>query len=141
MGRQEFSGVLDMDNPALKRRLLSWLGALSGFYDVRVLPKRPVRSLKQNSFWHAAIVEPFAQFLREQEFSLSSHDDAHALLKEKFLRVPVTDPNGEVVGYVTRSTTGLTVEEFSQLCDVASEWLEQQFGIITMSVDLAGVGR
>lgn len=132
MARPEVKTLIDMDDAALKRRFLSWVGALRGVYEVRVEPRRDTRTLKQNAYWHAAVVAPFAQFLRDQQFSLSSHDDAHELLKEKFLRVPVADANGEVVGHVTKSTTKLTPEEFSQLVDAAAEWLERMFGIVVM---------
>lgn len=141
MARDSFNGLLDLSDRTQKRALLAWAGVAQGMYRVKLEPAAPTRSNRQNAFWHACVVEPFAAFLRDQEFSLCSHEDAHALLKEKFLRVPVSDANGEVIGYVTRSTTTLSKPEFAKLVDAARLWLDEQFGIVTPDPDPMEVVR
>ena len=136
MAREKWKGTIDLDNVDLKRRFRNWVGALRGTYDVEIKPRKPLRSLKQNAWYHAAVVEPFAQFLRDQDYEVCGHDECHELLKEKFLAVEIADPlTGEVIGRSIRSTTDLSKDEFADYCERCRAWLLDFFGIITEDPD------
>jgi len=61
MARERVDKFLDFDNRELKRRVMSWVGTLSGIWRVRFEPKRSTRTLRQNAFLWSAINEPFYQ--------------------------------------------------------------------------------
>lgn len=130
--RPKLDTIIDFDNADLKKSVLRSIGTFTGQYKVKVLPTKPQRSGPQNRFYHAAIVEPFADFLRDQDYSVTSHDEAHEILKGKFLTVDVCDPlTGEVIAHRVRSTTDLSTEEMSEYCERCRAWLLDFFGIVT----------
>ena len=132
MSRPKVDAILDFDNGAIKADVLRKLGTYRGQYKVKVLPTRPQRSSNQNRWYHAAIVQPFAEFLTDNGYEVIGHDEAHEIIKAKFLRVDVCDPGtGEVVAERVRSTTDLSTEEFSDYCERARAWLLDMFGIHT----------
>jgi hypothetical protein len=79
-------------------------------------------------------VHPFAEFLREQGENVTD-DDAHQILKTKFLRVVVQDEKAGWLEY-TRSTTSLNTDEFNDYLDRCSAWLFDMFGIQTPDADV-----
>lgn len=138
MPRPRVNNVLNLDTPETKRRLLAFVGALRGFYAVKVEPKRDSRSLRQNAWYHACIVEPFRQFLADQDYEATSHEAAHEILKAKFLTVEIADPQtGEVIGRRVRGSSDLSTEEFSDYCERCRAWLLDFFGIVTQDADPA----
>ena len=52
-----------------KVRLQTFIAGLppDAIYEIRINPKRATRTLRQNSWYWAGIVTPFAEFLRAQE--------------------------------------------------------------------------
>lgn len=105
------------------------LSGLQGMHRIEIKRCRPKRSSEQNALYHVARVEPFRQFLREQGHVVS-HDTAHELIKNKFLRVPIIDEStGEMLGERTRSTTELNVQEFREFLDQVDAWLHGDLGI------------
>ena len=131
MERAIIKDFIDLSDRESKRRLLADIGPLQGMYEVEIEPRKLTRTLAQNRLWHAAIVKPFFEFLYEQDYDISNKDQAHELLKEKFLRVPVINKaTGEELMWRTRSTTELDIAEFCRLVDAAAAWLDQTFGII-----------
>jgi hypothetical protein len=74
-----------------------------------------VRSLQANSLywaWHIPIVSDWTGYTK---------DETHEVLKWLFLREKKTLPTGEEVDFV-RSTTDLTVEEFSEYLRKIEQW-------------------
>ena len=131
MERASINELIDLNDRNAKRKLLADIGPLQGIYEIKIEPRRLTRTLAQNRLWHVAIVKPFYQFLHAQDYDISHQDQAHALLKEKFLRVPVVNKTtGEEFGWRTRSTTELDIAEFCWLVDAAAAWLDQTFGVI-----------
>ncbi len=137
MPRNGFKTIVDFGSPEapaadIKRRLCAFVGRLQGPYEVEFRPRRNTRSLQQNRAYWALVVEPFFEFLREQDYEISSRDMAHELLRAKLLTVDVTNPEtGEVIGSRVRSTTELSTEEFSRYFDDCRHWLLDFFGIVT----------
>lgn len=141
MRRETIKLTLDLTVADNKRRLLSTVGILTGMYDVALAPRRPTRSLRQNAAWWGLIVQPFYEFLRDQDIDISDPEQAHAILREKLLRVAVVSRRtGEVIAWRTRSTTELNTNEFAELYDKAQVWLADQFGIVVPDPDPQTVG-
>lgn len=133
MARHAVKTFLDFNDVARKRRFMSWVGTLQGEYEVNIIPRRTRRTLAQNRLWHSQVVEPFYEFLREQDYEICDPEQAHSILKEKFLRVEVVNKvTGEVLGWRTKSTTELSVDEFSRLIEVSTVWLADMFGIVIL---------
>jgi hypothetical protein len=123
--------LINFDDAGAKRELLSRLGALRGPYRVEVTRLRPRRTDRQNRWYWPAIVTPFAQYLSAQDYDVTSPEQAHAILKERFLRIEVVNKTtGEVIGQRVRSTTELSIEEFGDYCDRCAAWLSEFFGIV-----------
>ncbi len=123
--------LIDFDNVTQKRSVLTRLGVLKGQWRVELIPYRARRSDQQNKWYHPCIVGALFQFLREQDYDITHPDDAHEILKAKFLTVDVLDPQtGQVIGKRVRSTTTLSTAEFSDYCDRCRAWMLDFFGIV-----------
>lgn len=129
--RNSVKDLVNFSDTERKRRFLSWAGALSDWWEVHLSPKRDTRTLRQNALWHSRIVKPYFDFLRDQDYEISHPYQAHMLLREKLLSVPIINKStGEAIGWVPRSTRDLSKEEFSDLIERAVSYLAEQFGII-----------
>lgn len=127
--------ILDMSSAAEKRPLLDMIRQLSGLHRVEIVRYRERRTDRQNRFYWPAIVQPFADFLREQGEQYTD-EMAHELLKFKFLRQTIPDlATGEVIGERVRSTTELTVQEFAEYVDQCVAYLAETFGITVAMPD------
>jgi hypothetical protein len=134
MARPKVKTFIDFDDTSRKRNFMNWIGRLKGLYELRIEPRRDIRTTAQNRLWWSQVVEPFYEFLKDQDYEIVDPEQAHSLLKEKFLRVPVVNKGtGEEIGWRTRSTTELTVEEFSDLVERSTVWLAEMFGVVVLS--------
>lgn len=135
MPRPTHNFTADM-TPAVKRKLMASIGALTGLYEVKIEPKRETRSTRQNSYWWSCIVHPFFEFLRDQEPSVTEPEQAHIELKRQILGT-----RGLTIGNVTMrivpASRTMTTEEFSDLVDRARAWLLESVGIETVDPDPA----
>lgn len=124
--RRKIEGLFDLSDTNLKRRICVAIGSMTGPYEVSVAPKRNTRSNRQNAAWWSMIVEPYYQFLKEQECTIHCRDQAHELLKRELLDLPIVNrQNGEVVGHVSRNTKELDTAEFADLFERAQAYLGQ----------------
>ena len=117
------SGLVDFDNEvALSRALSLWQGQK---VEIRIKKYKRTRSLAQNSFWWAVIVE---MVWKEMFGSEGSKYDVHCFLKDKFLKEPRYIWEGGKIKEIaiTKSTTMLTKEEFKNLVDSTVLWLTEQ---------------
>jgi hypothetical protein len=104
-------------------------GRERALFEVVITERRPTRSLEANRYYFGVIVKTFAEHLRDNACPLpdgfSSYQEyAHALLKEKCLRIPVLCGR-EIGGHVTGSTAALDVSEFHRYVTDCREWLEE----------------
>lgn len=121
--------LINFDDTQSKTRMMTALGALRGFHWVEVVKFRKGRTLKQNAWYWSCIVAGFGQFLRAQGEQYTN-EDAHEMLKWKFLRVSVINQKtGEVIGERIRSTTNLTTVQMVKYCEDCRNWLAE-FGVI-----------
>jgi hypothetical protein len=136
MAREKIKFVIDMSNPADKRRLLTQIGAMSGPYEVEIQPKRNTRSLKQNAWYFGCIVHALGEYLRDQDYDITTDEEAHEILKARFLAVSVMSKRtGEVLCRRVRSTTELTTESMADYCERCRIWMADFFGIIVPDPD------
>lgn len=137
--RRKIEATCDLTPPETRRRLCTAIGSMSGWYEISLTPRRNTRSLRQNAFYHAGIVQPFAEFLRDQSYDQCDHEFAHSILKAKFLAEDVINPEtGEVLCQRVKSTTSLDTEQMSDYIDRCRAWLLDFFGIITHDPDSWG---
>lgn len=121
--------IIDFDNPRERQLLLEQIRSLHGMHRICVLQYRPRRSDRQNRFYWPCFVQPLHDYLRAQGWE-GTEDDAHELMKAKFLRASYVDTNtGESFEYV-RSSASLTVEEFTDYLERCAAWLAEMFGIV-----------
>jgi hypothetical protein len=105
--------------------LMSGKGAIR----IEIMEHRPRRTDRQNRYYWPCFVQPLADFLREQG-DLTEDEEAHELIKAKFLRKTIVNKKtGEVMEYVG-STTDLTTKEFNEYLDRVAFWLADMFGIV-----------
>ena len=122
--------IVNLSDPRAKRALLSRIGALQGPHRIEVCKFKPRRSDRQNSYYWPCFVEPFAKWLREENGDAATEQEAHEILKHRFLRRTVIDKGtGEVLGDVTRSTTELDTSEFTEFLDQCAAFLADYCGI------------
>jgi len=123
------STIINFDEAKDRRRLYGVLKRQRGKCRVEICKYRRRRSDRQNRFYWPCFVHPFASFLREQGEAITD-EDAHEILKHRFLRREVVDDKtGEVMPY-TKSTTELTTTEFNQYLDLCAAWLNDMFGFV-----------
>jgi hypothetical protein len=100
-----------------------------GSIRIEIMEHRPRRTDRQNRYYWPCFVQPLAEFLREQG-DLTEDEEAHELIKAKFLRKTIVNKKtGEVMEYVG-STTDLTTKEFNEYLNRVAFWLADMFGIV-----------
>lgn len=130
--------LINMSDAAAKRELMIQIGRLTGLYEFYLKPRKRTRSLDQNSYYFAAVVTPFRDWLRENYGdSQISTDEAHEMLKVKILGLTEKQIPGseETFTVIPRSKT-LTVEEFSEYIDKAAAWLAEFTNIVVLPSEL-----
>ncbi len=96
-----------------------------------------LRTIEQNAMYWATVVTPFAEFLAEHDPTITK-EDAHELLKRKFLAAPIIDMlTGEVILENGRigSTTDLTTAQMSEYINRCARHLRECYHI---RIDLPG---
>lgn len=122
--------IVNFDSLDAKRQLLARIGGLKGVWRIELAPYRPKRSNEANRYYWGVVVDALFQYLSAQDFEITHREQAHELLKQRFLVADVVNKEtSEVIGKRTRSTTELTTAEFSHYCDACRQWLLDFFGI------------
>jgi hypothetical protein len=136
MARPEIDNIYDMNQPAIKRAIMSSIGTFEGLYEIKAQPKRDTRSLRQNAAWWALVVTPIYQYLREQEADVTCLIDCHEMLREHFLKVPVFHPGtGELIGHRFLKTSKLSKPDFADLYNRVQAWALQSIGVVILDPD------
>lgn len=134
MARATIKTTIDFSDLGQKKKLLSQIGTLNGFYEIEIQPRRKLRSHEANRYYWGFVVAPFAEFLSEQDVCRVSSEEAHVILKVKILGpVVIANPlTGEVVGEVPANTHDMTTAQFHDYVERCRVWLADFFGIITL---------
>lgn len=133
MPRPALDFIADM-TPETKRKLMSAVGVLTGMYEVTIQPKRDTRSLRANAYYWSCVVQPFFEFLRDQEIQLTDPEQAHNEIKKIVLGTFFVK-TGKSIFEVPASTKKMNVEEFADYVDRARVWLAAMVGIETPDPD------
>jgi hypothetical protein len=130
--------VLNLSNVEEKRKLMSHIGTLQGLYEIRLKPRKRTRSLDQNSYYWAAYIPGWLDWLRREQGDPSiTSEEAHEALKDAVLhpREVVNKDSGEIVRIPHRSRT-MTTEEFSIYLDLAAKFLAEFCGIVVLPSEM-----
>lgn len=128
--------IIDMSDARERSRLLNQaLNPLRGRWRFAWKRYRPRRSDRQNRYYWPCFVQPFAAWMRQQGNDVTD-EQAHDILKHRFLRVTIAHDAGEFgVHEYTRSTTELDTGEFNEYLDRCAAWLAEFCGIVVPSPD------
>jgi hypothetical protein len=128
--------VIDFDQLPQKRAVLSRIGTLRGRYRLELTPYRQRRSDRQNRYYFPCVCKPLSDYLSEGDYDVTTVEQAHAILKERFLTCDVVNKRtGEVIGRRVRSTTELSTVEFAEFVERSRAFLLDFFGIVTVDPD------
>jgi hypothetical protein len=120
--------TIDMGDAADRLRLWDELRQLKGEHRFTIRACR-VRTSPQNRLYWGQVVREFAKFLRAQGQPRTAMQ-CHRMLATKFLMQSVCDADGVYIADEVRSTTDLSVEEFSEYIENCVVWLADTFGIV-----------
>lgn len=128
--------LVNLSDPTIKRELMTQIGRLSGLYEFYLKPRKRTRSLDQNAYYWAAVVTPFADWLREvYGDSQIDKEQAHEMLKVKILGLQEKEIDGETISLIPRSKT-LTVEEFTEYIEKCAAWLAEFCEIVVVPSEM-----
>jgi hypothetical protein len=139
----ENSMILNLDDHSARIRLMQHIGTLRGLHEVSIKKRRATRSLDQNRYYFAAVVEPWKQWMREASGDPAIDcEQAHYTLVEAVLgrKTAVNQETGEVVEYLPRTRTKKT-DEFSEYIEAAAKFLAEFAGIVVLPADLFFEGK
>ena len=86
------------------------------------------RSLPQNRYYHAIVVQSVMLGLRDIGYSLS-HDETHFFLKQKFNPVNIPNKQGEAIE-LPGTTTQLNKTEFSEYIERIAQWAAEYLSVV-----------
>jgi hypothetical protein len=118
-------GTLTIAN---KERLIEWCRQNPGKQvKIKVERQSARRSLKQNAYYHSAVVEVVREGLLNLGYSLS-HDATHYFLKERFNPIEIPGKDGLVIT-VPGSTTELNKVEFGEYIERIAQFAAEYLGV------------
>lgn len=119
------AGTLTIAN---RERLTDWCKQNVGkTVKIKIERKSAKRSLKQNAYYHSAVVEVVREGLLNLGYSLS-HDETHYFLKERFNPIEIPG-NGGIILSVPGSTTELNKVEFGEYVDKIAQFAAEYLGV------------
>jgi hypothetical protein len=125
-GHIDDAGILTLHN---KIALKEWAAQNPGRNVLVKFEKRgSKRSLPQNAYYHAVVVQMVMMGLREIGYSLSL-DETHFFLKQKFNPVQIPG-NGGLVIEVPGTTTQLNKIEFSEYIERIAQWAVEYLNVV-----------
>lgn len=143
MSRKEPPQVVNFDDINAKRQFMERAQRLKGLQEVSIRPRVKTRSLNANSYYWAAYIPPWLEWLKEQygDPSITS-EQAHELLKVRVLgpKEKLIEETGEVIELIP-TTHDMDKYEFADYLDKAAEFLASFAGIVVLSSDLFWEGE
>ncbi len=124
--------VIDCSDKPRLQMFLGQVRLLEGQHRFSVKKYRAKRSDRQNRFYWPVFVQPFYEWLKDAGFDeVRTADDAHEMLKYRFLTVDIIDKStGESIGTTVRSTATLDTKEFNEYLDRCAQFLAEFCGIV-----------
>lgn len=120
------AGTLTIAN---RERLKDWCKQYAGKQvKIKVERQSAKRSLRQNSYYHAVVVEMVREGLLDIGYSLS-HDRTHEFLKERFNLIEIPGKHGLVLT-VPGSTTDLNKVQFSEYIERIAQFAAEYLNVV-----------
>lgn len=129
--------VLDLSDINVKRQLIQHINLLNGLYEVRIKPRKRTRSLDQNSYYWAAYIPGWLEWLRQTEGDPSiTSEQAHIALKCAVLdpKTVVNKSTGVAVE-IPPTTHDMDTRQFSIYLDLAAKFLAEFAGIVVLPAE------
>ena len=130
--------VYNFDSLQTKRRFMQKVQAMNGLWEISMKPRKLVRSLSQNAFYHVAYVSPFTEWLRDEWGDPSiTTEQAHIELKKAVLGVKtkVNERTGEMMELVP-TTHDMDSGDFSNFLEKSAEFLARACGIVVLPSEM-----
>lgn len=127
--------VLDMDSLHNKRRLMSKIGKMSGLWEFQMRPRKKARSLNANSYYWAAYIPAWLEWLREASGEpWITAEQAHEALKKHVLgpKQIVNKETGEIIDEAAPTTHDMDSGEFAEYLDRAAEFMASFCNIVVL---------
>jgi hypothetical protein len=86
------------------------------------------RSTRQNSYYHAVVVQMVMMGLRDIGYYMSK-DETHFFLKQKFNLIQIPNKDGLVID-VPGTTTQLNKVEFSEYIERIAQWAAEYLSVV-----------
>lgn len=93
-----------------------------------IIKKKNRRSLLQNNFYWAVVVQEVRLGLLEIGYRMTN-EETHYFLKQKFNPVEIPNAEGEAI-QVPGSTTTLNKSEFSEYVERIAQWASEYLGVV-----------
>lgn len=129
--------VLNLSDLAVKRRLMQKISMLSGLYEVTLKPRKLSRTLNQNSYYWAAVVAPFTEWLCENYGETIKPEQSHEMLKRRILGArEITDTTTGEILELPATTRTLDTKEFNEYIESCAEFLASFCGVVVLPPEL-----
>ena len=113
-----------------QQRWAHWLTKHRGqLIEVELRDAKAIRSNRQNKFWWAVVIPLVRGQWEREKATLISPEFVHDALVGAF----GGDWRDTPLGRARRSSTDMTIEEFSKLIEQTSEYLKDQYGCVLPS--------
>ncbi len=123
--------TINFANDAEKAAFVRKVQGLSGVFNIRISKHQRRRSMEQNRFYWGIILPCICQGIAEAWGERITVDEAHLLLKQKFLSRPLVNQNtGEEMARVWPSSAGLNVAQFSKYIEQIAQFAAQFLGCV-----------
>lgn len=93
-------------------------------YSIIIRTKRKPRSNGQNRYYWGIVIPLVLRGLKEAGFDIHNKDDAHDIIKFKFLKVNIENESGEFIESF-KSTKEMNTKEFKEFIDALQIWASE----------------
>lgn len=128
--RQEIDTFANLDEPTVKRGLMSAISAMRGLYEICIKPRRDTRSTRANRYYFSCVVKPFFDMLRDQDPQITDKVQAHTEIKRNILGTKIVRIAGATFRIVP-TTHDMDSATFADFVDRSRAWLSDSVGIPT----------
>lgn len=93
-------------------------------YIITIKKKQKIRSNRQNRYYFGIVLPLVLRGLRNAGFDVHSKEDAHDIVKCKFLKVDIENDSGEFITSF-KSTKEMSTQEFKEFIDNVQYWASE----------------
>lgn len=97
-------------------------------YTITIKKKQKTRSNGQNRYYFGVVLPLILRGLRNAGFEVYSKEDAHDIVKVKFLKTDIMNDSGEFIS-TFKSTKDMTTQEFKEFIDNLQYWSSEYLNV------------